>query len=343
VTPPEQVVAGIPIPAINRIKLFSPTEWEEFILEWVDSLRETYDDVRRCGGAGDLGRDVVAFAAGSSEWDNYQCKHYDHPLYPSDIWCELGKVLYYSHRGDFTFPRRYLFVAPQGAGTTLLKLMRSAEQLRSGLVENWDRYCLTGITSTGDVPLSGDLREYVDSSDFGIFDAIPPLRIIEAHRRTRWHVARFGGGLPARPPAINPPDQVDPSEIRYVGQLLEAYGDHLGAAVTEPPAPADHPNLARHFRRCREDFYSAESLRNFSRDTLPPGEFEKLQGEVFDGVVEVATGLGHADGYARVCATTQAARMLPITAHALVSRLYVRDKSGICHQFANDDRLRWVP
>jgi hypothetical protein len=38
-------------------------EWEEFILEWVDALRlnQQYSEVHRCGGKGDMGRDIIGF------------------------------------------------------------------------------------------------------------------------------------------------------------------------------------------------------------------------------------------------------------------------------------------
>ena len=36
----DTVVAGPMIPAIDRIKLFSSDEWENFVFEWADSLRE---------------------------------------------------------------------------------------------------------------------------------------------------------------------------------------------------------------------------------------------------------------------------------------------------------------
>ena len=81
------VAAGPAIPAIDRIKLFSERQWEEFVLEWADSLRTIYQRVERCGGSGDMGRDVIAFCnAPSTDWDNYQCKHYGGALAPSDIW-----------------------------------------------------------------------------------------------------------------------------------------------------------------------------------------------------------------------------------------------------------------
>ena len=338
----DHVIAGQPIPAMQRIKLFSAQDWEEFVLEWADSLREEYEDVARCGGAGDLGRDVVAQVAGSGEWDNYQCKHYDHPLYPTDVWLEIGKLFYYVESGRFTYPRRYHFVAPQGVGTTLSNLLRSPEQLRRQLLDAWDKHCRKHITSTTDVILDGGLRHRAETADFGVFCAVQPLRLIEQHARTRWHVARFGGGLPVRPPVLPPPDAVQTGEINYVGQLLQAYSDHGGAPLQCVEDLRTVVELFEHFCRSREDFYSAESLRNFSRDTLPPGEFERLQSEIFDGVVDVGRAPA-ADGYERVLKTTAAARALQITAHALVSRLYSRDRSGICHQLANVDRLRWMP
>ena len=227
----DHVIAGPPIPAIQRIKLFSADEWEEFVLEWADSLREEYSEVARCGGAGDRGRDVVADVKGSDDWDNFQCKHYDHELYPTDVWGEIGKLLYYVESGEFTLPRRYYFVAPQGVGTTLSNLLRSPERLRHQLFAAWDKYCRKQITSTTEIPLEGKLRRRAETADFTIFRALQPLRLVEQHARTRWHVARFGGGLPARPPVPPPPDQVQAQEINYVGQLLLAYEDHEGVPV----------------------------------------------------------------------------------------------------------------
>lgn len=91
------MAGGQPIPPIERIKIFSSNQWEDFILEWADSLRFEYSLVERCGGAGDMGRDIVATCVNPKDgWDYYQCKHYKNPLHPSDIWVEIGKLVYYS-------------------------------------------------------------------------------------------------------------------------------------------------------------------------------------------------------------------------------------------------------
>jgi len=228
----EAVASGQPIPPIERIKIFSNTQWEEFVLEWADSLRAKYSLVERCGGAGDMGRDVIAMCVEPGDsWDNYQCKHYKDPLRPAQIWVELGKLVYYTKRGDYTYPRRYYFVAPQAAGTALSNLFKKPDKLRSGLIDAWDKYCRDKITKTETVGLDLDLRNYIDMLDFSIFEALPPLRLIDEHSKTRWHVYRFGGGLPHRPPAeIPPPDPVE-TEVNYVRELLNAYEDYLNRTV----------------------------------------------------------------------------------------------------------------
>ena len=338
----DAVVAGPPIPAIDRIKLFSDAQWEDFVLEWADSLRDQYVRVDRCGGAGDMGRDVVATVKnGSDEWDNYQCKHYKESLKPTDIWIELGKLAFYSKRGDYTYPRRYFFIAPQGAGTKLSNLLKKPEALRAGLIANWETYCRDTITSAQTIGLDATLKAHIEGLDFSIYDATPPLRIIDGHAKTRWHVARFGGGLPPRPAPVALPSDPADTETAFVRELFQAYSDHLKQPVRTITDLAKVNDLHEHFGDSRLEFYSAESLRTFSRDTLPPGEFEKLQEEVHSGIRDEIRG-DHADGYKRVVAVVKMARSLPLRGHALHGRMAVRDHGGICHQLANDGKVRWV-
>lgn len=168
------------------------------------------------------------------------------------------------------------------------------------------------------------------------------MELIEGHSKTGFHAVRFGGGLPPRPDPSLPPEAPADNESRYIHQLLEAYGDHVGSNLIDPSALAPYTQLKRDFLRQRERFYHAESLRNFARDTVPEGTFSALQDEIFHGVVDVCEG-GYGDGFERMKATVAHASSVATTANPLVSTIKAQDRQGICHQLANDDRLKWVP
>lgn len=338
------VQSGVPIPKAMRVRNFSPDEWEGFVEEWATTLANTYVKARRFGGPGDLGVDIAGFCDDvgfEGVWDNYQCKRYAQPLRPSDIWIEIGKIIYYSHKGEYTPPRKHYFVASLGIGTSLEKLLNKPAELRDKLKENWETYCKGKITSTDQIELSGELLGYVDAFNFSIFSSKSHVELIEAHSQTGFHAVRFGGGLPARPAPEGPPEVPTPIESRYIRQLLDAYADHLGSALTNPAALGSHASLEKDFLRQRERFYHAEALRNFARDTVPEGTFSDLQSEIYHGVVDTAAGT-FPDGFERMRATVTHATSVATTANPLASVTKTQDRQGICHQLANDDRLTWV-
>lgn len=289
-----------------------------------------------------MGRDVIAFHKDAPNlWDNYQCKHYRDPLTPTKVWIEFGKLVYHTKKGEYSWPSSYFFVAPHGVGTTLSKLLKNPGMLRSQLKAKWDQYCKDKITKERTVVLDSSLAQYIDTLDFSIFRAVQPLRMIDEHSKTRWHLARFGGGILERPPIEAPPIAPAKTELSYVAKLLEAYADHTGTTVGSHET-IPRSDLHDHFSESRNQFYSAESLRLFSRDTLPPGEFEKLQEEFYGGIIDEIRS-DHSDGYRRVIAVVQLARQLQVSAHALIAVLTQLDRAGICHQLANDnENVRWV-
>ena len=84
---PHIIAHGRVYPPQQQILLFSPDEWEQFILEWGHYQKTQYKRVTVFAGAGDMGIDVAGFidADGlNGIWDCYQCKHYDKPLTPTD-------------------------------------------------------------------------------------------------------------------------------------------------------------------------------------------------------------------------------------------------------------------
>jgi hypothetical protein len=335
------VATGLLVPPIERLRLMSSQQWEEFIVEWVHSVKEKYDRVERHGGAGDQGCDVVAYLddAPTSPWDNHQCKHYDHPLSASDLWKEIGKYCYYTYIGEYTPARRYIFVAPQGASVKSSKLLRNPVRLKAELYLNWPKHCENEITSMKSVPMDAALKAHIDKLDFTIFSVASPLTIIEEHAKTPWHVFRFGGGLASRPPPTTPPTAIAENETKYVRALLDAYETRLKSTLASRAELKDL-NLIEHFERARIEFYSAEALREFSRDNVPPGTFEQLLEEVYSGVIDVIQAQ-HPDAVERVLACVRQAKALALSNLALGSRVVSADKGGMCHQLANDERVKW--
>lgn len=341
----EHVISGIPIPKAKRVQLFGADEWEEFTEEWASSLENLYRCVKRFAGAGDKGLDVVGFIASSQfsdGWDNYQCKFYDKPLAPSDVWVELGKIIYFTHCGEYTSPRKYFFVAPKQIGTKLGKLLADAQKLKEELKYNWEKHCEDGITSTAKIKLESDLLAHFESFDFTIFDSVSLVRMIEQHASTPFHSVRFGGGLATRPEPEIPPEDTVSMDHRYVRQLLRVYAQSIGDNLKSPDLSLleKDDGIRNNFRRQRERFYHAESLRNFSRDTVPPGVFEALLDDIFDGVVDVCESK-HDCGIDRLNATMSQAANVAVDASPLASVTRTRDKQGMCHQLVNDSRLNW--
>ena len=337
-------LAGPPIEPLTRLLTYLAPEWEAFVDEWVSyCLKKKYKKVLRFTGSGDRGIDIAGFADDKlleGVWDNYQCKHYDHPLMPSDVWSEIGKVLWYSFQKHFAPPRAYYFVAPRGTGTTLTQYLANSTRLKSELLKVWDKSVCNGITDAQAVPLIGEFGKYFQSFNFGIFKPIAIRDVIEQHRSSPYFLGRFGGGLPARPKPSDPPEEIQAHESKYVSKLLEAYGDHESVEISECAALKNFAKLDQHFRRQREAFFHAESLRVFVRDKVEPGTFESLQDEIYHGVIDTHDA-DHADGFQRVVAVTGVAQNLPLSAHPLAPSTMTRDKHGICHQLANEDRLQW--
>jgi hypothetical protein len=347
-----QVAGGIPIPPVRLLQIMSPEEWEEFTEEWLSFHRtkETYQSIKRFSGPGDLGLDVIAFTESvgfAKPWDSYQCKHYDHSLIPTDVYGEIGKIIYHSFRQTPPFnqacrvPRRHVFIAPFGAGITLGRLFKDPKRLKEEVRAKWQSHCVPAIGAGIHAPLTDELLAYFDAFDFSIFDDRTAVDLVGEHAQTVFHAPRFGGGLPPREEPTPPPAQPAEAESLYLRKLLDAYGNHLGLSVANREELTSHPELAGHYNRQRVLFYSAESLRNFARDRTPPRTFSSLQDDVYNGVIDICE-TSHADALERLRKTVTAAGQLDVSGNALVGVARVADKQGICHQLANEDRLTWM-
>lgn len=343
-TSSQRVLNGKIIPAKQHILLLSADAWEEFLEEWGHSQKKKYHLVTGLGGANDYGIDVACFYTDKGfqgEWDNFQCKYYKgDPLAPGTAIPEVGKILWHIFNKKITAPKGYYFFAPKDCGPSLKKLLLDSNKLKNKLFDEWDNWCADTITSTLSVKLEGDFLNFVKEFDFSIFHYKPVLEVIDEHSDTPYHATRFGGGLQDRPKPTVPPENVDDMEVRYVEQLNEAYADHK-SITTKTLDLNDHPELKNHFTRQREAFYFAESLRNFARDSVPPGTFKALQKDMLAGVIDTVES-NHEDGFERLKEVMKESKSVPLDANGLFQAVRVQDRYGICHQLANDDEFKWV-
>ncbi|MGA3086755.1 MAG: ABC-three component system protein [Thermodesulfobacteriota bacterium] len=344
-----QIARGIPIPPVRLLQTMSPDDWECFTEEWLSfhKMNATYFSITRYSGPGDLGLDVVAFTSEAyfkQPWDSYQCKHYDHSLRPNDVYGEVGKIIYHSFQCTPPFdqtcrvPRRHLFISPHGVGITVGRFFKDPKRFKEEVRKNWEIHCVPKIGRNIKAPLEGAFLEYFEGFDFSIFGDRTTVELIEEHAQTIFHAPRFGGGFPPRGEPDTPPSEPTEAESLYLRKLFDAYGDHLGQAVTTKNDLGR--DLEDHYNRQRVLFYSAESLRNFARDRTPPRTFDTLQDDIYNGVVDVCDA-AYVDALERLRVTISTAAQVDVSGNALVSVTKVADKQGICHQLANDERLTW--
>ncbi|MFZ1618550.1 MAG: ABC-three component system protein [Flavobacteriales bacterium] len=345
-TTSHQINYGKRIIPIKMVELFSPKEWEEFIEEWIDLKKTKYLETERFGGAGDKGRDVVGYLSDKYkpdyEWDCYQCKHYNKPLMPTQVYKEFGKILYHSYLKEFPIPKNYYFIAPKGCGTDLSKLLQDTELLKKAIIANWEKYCKKEITNF-EVELKDDFLNFVENYNYSIFSKLHVKDIINEHKKHQNHLIRFGGGLPEREKLDEKdiPSAIQVNETIYVQELLKAYGSQSGFIYTKVEDFVAFPQFTGHFKRARISFHHAEQLRNFSRDSLPIDTFEDFQNEIFSGVIDIVED-SHPDGFIKVKEVEKEARKIVIMSNPLRDVSILDDRSGVCHQLANEKKLKWT-
>lgn len=329
---------------LDIITFMDADTWEDFIVEALSAATPKYLHVERRGGSGDKGRDVIACTADSPHngpFDLFQCKAYQAPLTASDIWTELGKLCVFTHNDEYPVPRRYRFASPRGVTTPLGNLLDKPNELRTGLMHHWHKHCERHISSTTHFPLAGTLKTYVENFDFSIVHHIPLNDILALHRQSSyWHV-RFKRDYPTRPAPDAPPADPLPNEMRYVRQLLDAYGQHMNTHMPDISALATHDTLSQHFNGCRTDFFMADSLNRFYRDARFPGAFEHIKSQIAQGIRNTVLR-PHQDGYYRVCAVLEQAAALLLAKTDYDYCVEPGDKQGLCHHLANDDAFKWV-
>lgn len=327
-------------PVVKTIRAYDSTEWEIFISEWQKGL-QGYKQVKRLGGPGDHGRDVIGLCDSQNcngVWDNFQCKHYEVPLPTSKACVDAGKIIFHAFEEVFKPPRRCIFVAPRGPSTELRDLLLNPEKLKAEIIAKWDVRVAKNIVSGQHYSLKGDLQTFVEAYDFTTFGYATIDEVLDDHRKTAYWAARFDGLLPPAPIGVTP-EEIAPQESNYVGKLLGVYSQHTGKQYTSTDELKVDQELSADLLKQRVRFFDAEAFIAHFRDQTTPGTVEDFAEQIHDAIEPYLTVTTLA--FEKLAATLTIASQTKV-ASVLEPRARVRVKQGVCHQLANADRIDWI-
>ncbi len=333
-----------PVTPAQRVFFYSPDEWEIFIVEWANGLAASYRQIKKLGGPGDRGVDVAAFKTDrglEGAWDCFQAKHYEGSLSFSDVFPEMVKMFHSVVDSYYCLPDRYVFVAPRGCGSTLNRLLSKPTELQDKFLRQLNKS--GAIKKKYGEQVLESIRELAASIDFSIFQSLELDEMLEVHRATPYYATRFEMPLPDRPPVEHAPVTPKPDEAVYVQKLVDVYNEQDPVSCSDVDSVTAHAKYGSQFQRHREAFYAAEALRLYARDSVPDGTYERLQDDVYIGVIDTVEA-NYSSGLARLQAVLAQSVSLNLHSdrHRLISVLNLEDYHGICHQLANADKLTWV-
>lgn len=328
---------------VKQVSGYGAGEWEIFTREWSKGLSALngYHEVKRLGGAGDHGRDVIGLcspAACEGKWDNYQCKNYEGML-KTPIACEdAGKIIFHAFKGVFMPPRKCRFVAPKGPSMELRDMLLNPRKFRAEVIRTWNTRVAPHVVQGQRHLLTDGLADFVNDYDFETFGYTTLDEMLDAHRLTAYWAQRFGGLLPPSNPGITP-ETMAPHETVYVGKLLDVYAEETGAAIASIDDLEAHADWKEHLQRQRIRFFDAEAFMATYRDQTDAGTTESFAKEIFDAIEPSLVMKGAGLSRLTTALTVASAASL---ANVLASQAKVGVKQGVCHQLANEpDGVTW--
>jgi hypothetical protein len=326
----------------RHILALDDDQLEEFVRQWALKKPE-YVEVERFTGPGDLGRDVVGFLTverHEAGWHNYQCKQYGRTLQTSIGISELGKVLYYSWRGEFTAPEKFFFVAPRGINRNLRSLIFKPSKFKATMIDEWSKYCADTIIDNVHIPLDDELKAFIEAWDFSKISPIS-VDVMLDDTAAGPVLYRWFGADPGPAPVGVTPAEVQDIELLYIKGLLDAYSEREGVPFPDHGAAGAHPTHGPHLRMQRERYFDADAFIRFYRDSTTTKDTDDLRKEILHGIYD-AHITKHDDMLSRVNAVMiQAGNTQPAGPLAKYARTPV--KQGICHHFINEGQLTWKP
>lgn len=335
---------------LKRLYDMEENEYEELVQVWVYTCLKSdgkYAKVHRVGGAGDKGRDVIAYLDNTyNNFDLYQCKHYDHELVYSDLYGEIGKLLTYTYTNTYSVPQHYYIACPHGLAQSFRDLLQDgAKDLKRYLIDEWDTKVVAKVGKTCGIKLDNKLTQYINDFDYSIIQEIIPLDFIETFRDkgSTYFFCYFGGGLKTiKKEKLEVPAKPAEDERNYISNLYEAYSENAGEEISENNI-TDKEKYRNHLIRSRSLFYSAEEIRLTSRRSTPPDcdEFDELKDKINTFIGDTYDE-DYDDGFMKVKKVVEKAGEYKHSDDLVVGQfLDSNAKQGICHHLSNEGKLTW--
>lgn len=316
------------------------SELEQFCRAWVEK-KSGYFEVKRYAGSGDLGRDVVGFLTNSrhdGQWDNYQCKQYRSGVSVGQGLLAVAKVLYWSWKGEFTLPRKFVFVAPRGLARKLEGYVDKPNEMKKALLDSWDTACAKQITAKQTIALDTNLRKFIESFDFTNVNSINIDDVMADPAVKPLLIEKFGADPGAYPTAVVP-TEIESGEMRYVMELVAAYSEREKSPFKDNADVLAHAEHGPDLRRHRERYFEADAFQKFYRDNTSTSLITSFRKDIHYGVID-DWNLAAADTLARVQnVMKQAGAITP--AGPLAKYAHIPVKQGMCHHFVNDGEMSW--
>lgn len=349
--PPAERLNAAAVP-LQRLRDMDEDTYEEVVQVWVYMCLKAagkYAHVHRVGGAGDKGRDVIAYLDDTfNNFDLYQCKHYKGELNYSNLFGEIGKLLTYTYAKTYPVPQHYYIACPHGLAQSFRDLLQDgAKELKKSIIADWDAKVVAKVGVTYGIKLDDKLKKYINEFDYSIIKEKDPLTFIEDFREKGapyffWY---FGGGWSAiKKTMLKVPNVPDEKERNYITNLYEAYSEHAGSDITpDNITESDNKKYNNHLDRSRSIFYAAEEIRLTSRRSTPPDsdEFDQLKDQINTFVGDTYDE-DYTDGFSKVKKVVAKAGEYKHAESLLVGQfLDSNAKQGICHHLSNEGKLTW--
>lgn len=313
---------------------------EKFCLAWVEK-KSAYVEVKRYAGPGDKGRDVVGFLTDQRHggaWDNYQCKQYRRGIERTQGLLAIGKVLYWAWKGEFSAPDHFYFVAPQGLVRKLETLIDKPSDLCQALIDEWTSVCAKAITQKATIPLDPALKAFIQGYPFKNVKAITIDDMMADPAVKPLLFERWGADPGKYPPGVVPAS-VQGTELRYIDELVAAYGERARSPFPDHDAVMKDAEHGPDLRMQRERFFEAEAFQKFYRDNTDATVLTTFRKDIEYGVVD-RWNAPAADTLERVHSVMAIAGSV-IPAGPLAKYAHVPVKQGMCHHFVNDGDKTW--